>query len=188
MIFKNLTELCRQNKLIWLYGEPGGVQWVSEGHAMYPLHGMPCLTSDVLARVFDVPEKDRPKYSIRHDTELPELFCYEDVAKNEIQLKDEPYIIQRYDTVLRPVRTSRGLMFYDPNLLKPLRDVQDTMEIYERKTPKGQIYFAVKSGFLLQAIVLPYMMDSKRMLDELLGLCEALQESVEREKEAEAGR
>lgn len=187
MIFKNLTAMCRQNKLIWLYGDPAEVQWVSEGHAMYPLYGMPGMTSEVLARVFDVPEKDRGKYSIRHDMELPTLFDYEDVALNETRVKPTPYIIHRYDTVLCPVLTSRGLMFYDPNLLKPLRDVQETMEIYERKTPSGFVYFAVKSGFLLQAIIMPYQADRKKMLDELLGLCEALQETVEREKEAEAG-
>ena len=187
MIFKNMTALCRQNKMIWLYGDPAEVQWVSEGHAMYPLYGMPGMTSEVLARVFDVADKDRAKYSIRHETELPTLFNYEDVALNETQLRPEPYIIHRYDEVLCPVRTSKGLMFYDPGLLKPLRDLQETMEIYERETPKGQIYFAVKSGFLLQGILLPYHTDSKKLLDELLGLCEALQESVEREKEMEAG-
>ena len=181
MIFKNMTALCRQNKMIWLYGDPDGIQWCSEGHALYPLHGMPGMTANVLPRVFDVPEKDLGKYSIRHEQELPGMYEYADLGKHETQLKPEPFIIKRYDTLLCPVRTSRGLMFYDPALLKPLRDMQDTLELYERETPQGQIYFAVKSGFLLQGILMPLRVESGKLLDELLGLCQALQETVEGE-------
>lgn len=179
MIFKNLTALCRQRKRIWMYGDPEGVQWVSEGNALYPLHGMPGMTGQVLARVFDVPEKGLGKYSIKQEETLPAMFDYGDAAA-EAQLRPEPFIFKRYDALLCPVQTSRGLMFYDPELLKPLRDVQDSMEIYERETPKGQTYFAVKSGFLLQAIIMPYNPGYGKLLDEMLALCQALQETVER--------
>ncbi len=183
MIFKNLTALCRANKCIMLYGAPDGLQWVSEGHAIYPLHGHPGMTANMLPRVFDVPEKDLGKYYIRHNTERPAPYDYSDVALNETLLRPEPITIKRGDMIMRPARTSKGLMFYDPEYLKPLRDVQDSMEIYERETPKGQTYFAVKSGFLLQAIIMPCNLGYGKLLDEMLGLCQALQETVEGERD-----
>ena len=67
MIFKNLTALCRQHKAIRLFGDPDELQWVSEGHAMYPLHGHPGMTAEVLPQLFDVREKDLGKYIIKHE-------------------------------------------------------------------------------------------------------------------------
>ena len=186
MIFKNLTALCRQRKRIWMYGDPEGVQWVSEGNAMYPLHGMPGMTGQVLARVFDVPEKDLGKYSIKQEETLPAMFDYGDAAA-EAQLRPEPFIFKRYDALLCPVQTSRGLMFYDPELLKPLRDVQETLNLYERATPQGTVYFAAKAGFLLQAIILPKKVDNVLLLSELQGITQALRETVEGARDEEAG-
>lgn len=180
MIFKNLTALCRAHKCIWLLGDPEELQWVSEGNALYPLHGHPGMTSSVLPRVFDVPEKDLGKYLIRHDIDLVRGYDYSDVTLNETQLRMEPITIKRYEQILRPVKTTKGLMFYDPEYLKPLRDKKDTIEIYERETSNGNTYFAVKSGFLLEAIIPPVDPGHGKLLDELLGLCSALQETVER--------
>ncbi len=186
MIFKNLTALCRQRKRIWMYGDPEGVQWVSEGNALYPLHGMPGMTGEVLARVFDVPEKDIGKYSIKQEAVLPAVFDYSDAAKGaELLLTPEPIILKRYDAILCPVQTSRGLMFYDPELLKPLRDLQDTLTIHERATKDGTVYFAVKAGFLLQAIILPKKVDNVLLLAELQGITQALLETVEGERDEE---
>lgn len=85
-----------------------------------------------------------------------------------------------------PVRTSRGLRFYNPDYLKPLKDLQNTLEIYERHTESGMLYFAVKSGMLLQAIVLPMTPEYGKILGELLDLCAALQQTVEAEPAPDA--
>ena len=41
----------------------------------------------------------------------------------------------------------------------------------------------MKSGFLLQAIIMPFRPEYDKLLNELLTLCQALQETVERETE-----
>ena len=184
MIFKNLTALCRAHKRIWLYDDPAGVQWVSEGGAIYPLHGLPRMTGESLPYVFDVPDKDLGKYSIKQEDRLPGYFCYQDVGA-ERKLQPEPIILRRYDTILCPVQTSRGLMFYNPDYLKPLRDLRDMLEIYERSTPEGQVYFAVKSGFLLQALILPMKVDNVLLLQDLQPITHALLETVEASVQAE---
>ena len=182
MIFKQLAALCRAHKRIWLYGDPekDAVQWISDGGALYPLHGMPAMDGKALPYIFDVPSKDLGKYSIRHQAEKPGqgTYSYSDQAA-ETMLQPEPILIKRFDTILCPVRTSRGLMFYDPEYLKPLRDVQDTLELYERATPAGQIYFAAKSGFLLQALIMPMRTDNIKLLSELQSITQSLLETVE---------
>lgn len=182
MIFKQLAAMCRAHKRIWLYGDPeeDAVQWISDGGAIYPLHGMPAMKAEALQYIFDVPSKDLGKYSIKHEAEKPGqgILSYSDQAA-ETMLQPEPILIKHFDTILCPVRTSRGLMFYDPEYLKPLRDVQDTLELYERATPEGQIYFAAKSGFLLQALIMPMRPDNVKLLSELQSITQSLLETVE---------
>ena len=179
MIFKNLTALLRGQKRIILYGDPEELQWVGDGGAIYPLHGMPGMIAADLQAVFDVPDKDIGKYLIDHHMGLPATLCYEDVDPGETQLRPEAWVLKRYDTLYVPVRTSRGLRFYNPDYLKPLKDLQNTLEIYERHTESGMLYFAVKSGMLLQAIMLPMTPEYGKILGELLDLCAALQQTVE---------
>jgi hypothetical protein len=180
MIFKNLTALLRGHKRIVLYGDPEELQWVGDGGAIYPLHGMPGMVEDDLPAVFDVPEKDEGKYLIDHHLTLPETLCYKDVdPRGETQLRPEAWVLKRYDTLYVPVQTSRGLRFYNPDYLRPLKDLQNTLEIYERRATDGSMYFALKSGMLLQALILPLAPDYGKLLKELLGLCEGLQQTVE---------
>ena len=180
MIFKNLTALLRGHKRIILYGDPEELQWVGDGGAIYPLHGMPGMIEDDLPAVFDVPEKDEGKYLIDHHLTLPATLSYEDTdPRGETQLRPEPWVLKRYDTLYVPVQTSKGLRFYNPDYLKPLKDMQGTLEVYERHTEDGELYFALKSGFLLQAIVLPMAPEYGQLLGELLELCAALQQTVE---------
>ena len=188
MIFKNLTALCRAHKRIILYGDPEELQWAGDGGAIYPLHGMPGMVEEDLRAVFDVPEKDEEKFLIDHHLTLPEGICYKEVdQKGETQLRPEAWILKRYDKLFVPVQTSRGLRFYNPDYLKPLKDLQNTLELYERHAADGSMYFAVKSGMLLQAIVLPLAPDYGKLLEELLEICQGLQQTVETMKEAAAG-
>lgn len=55
-----------------------------------------------------------------------------------------------------PYMTSQGVAFIDAKYLQPLSDIEDSMlNLYERHTKSGQIYFAAKSGFMLVGIILP---------------------------------
>lgn len=71
MIFKNLIALLRGQKRIILYGDPEELQWVGDGGAIYPLHGMPGMIAADLQAVFDVPDKDIGKYLLVHRQGLP---------------------------------------------------------------------------------------------------------------------
>ena len=63
------------------------------------------------------------------------------------------------------------------------------LEIFERTTKDGQIYFAAKSGFMLLAVIMPYDAINETFVKQLKTLCEqcevALFNKQSREQEIE---
>lgn len=179
MILKNLAAVCNAHKRIFLYSSAtSDVQWAGDGKAFYPLHGVPWLDGDTIQTIFSVPEKQRNKFDIQ-DLALPGYLDCRDVPDcGEIQLRPEELSIGYEDTVLYPVRTRRGLMFYNPIYLRPLNDKLAKIEMYERESPTGQVYFAAKAGTFLEAIILPEDVNEEKLLDKLRDLTDDLETTL----------
>lgn len=178
MIFKNVVAICNSHKRIFLYNSPiSDVQWVGDGKAFYPLHGMPELNENTIETVFSVPEKKRNKYDIQVQR-LPGLDFRDVPDCGEIQLRPEELSIGYEDAVLYPVKTRRGLLFYNPIYLRPLNDKLGAIEMYERKTETGMIYFAAKAGTFLEAIILPEDVREDKLLDKLRDLTADLETTL----------
>lgn len=180
MILKNLAAICREHKRIYLYdGGPTGAQWVGDGNAFYPLHGLPKMDKENILNVFDVPEKKRNKFSITYDYWLPETLDFEDIARDrETMLRPEEISIGYMGAVLYPVKTSLGLAFYNQVYLKPLEDKLPKIELYERTMPGGSIYFAAKAGTFLEAIIMPEDVCEENLLQKLQDLTAELKTTV----------
>lgn len=178
MILKNLAAVCNAHKRIFLYSSAtSDVQWAGDGKAFYPLHGVPQLNGDTIQTIFSVPEKQRNKFDIQVQR-LPGL-DFQDVPDcGEIQLRPEELSIGYEDMVLYPVRTRRGLMFYNPIYLRPLNDKLGAIEMYERQTATGMIYFAAKAGTFLEAIILPEDVNEEKLLDKLRDLTDNLETTL----------
>ena len=89
---------------------------------------------------------------------------------------------------LKPIRTTRGLVFIESRYLSPVADVLDVLELYERRTAEGAPYIVAKAGFLLQAVIMPYDVINQQFVESLQDLtreCEfSLSEKERREREA----
>lgn len=89
---------------------------------------------------------------------------------------------------LKPIRTTRGLVFIESRYLSPVADVLDVLELYERRTAEGTPYIVAKAGFLLQAVIMPYDVINQQFVESLQDLtreCEfSLSEKERREREA----
>lgn len=179
MILKNLAAICRAHKRIKLY-EGDGVQWVGDGNAFYPMHGIPRMDEDTVQNVFDVPEKQRDKFLIEREYALPTEYDFEDIPElGERQLRPEEISIGYMDAILYPVQTSRGLMFYDPLYLKPLADKLAKLEVYERYDTDGEVtHFAVKAGAFLEAVILPERVNEEKLLDKLRKLTDDMETAL----------
>lgn len=172
MKLKTLAALCRKSGVFYLYDritQDGEVaeQWLGDGGAVFPLHGLPYMQENNLFTLFDITDKQRDKIFFRHEQLPTEAINFEDVDANESMLDREKLTIGHAGRVLRPLQTRRGLVFIDTAQLSPLADLADTLELYERQTGSGGTYIAAKSGFMLMGVVMPYNIIEKGFVEQL---------------------
>lgn len=152
MKLKKVLSICKTNGLYYLYDRidrSGEItQWLGDACALYPLDGLPILDEESFCAVFDITGKQREKILFRHER-LPEHLNVEDVAAGD-------KLVREYETTF----INGGLR------LKPLKDVIDMVQFYERTTPQGGSYIVAKAGFLTAAVIMPYVI-SKKFADEL---------------------
>lgn len=181
MKIKSIAAICKKNKNIAIferYSDDGDIltQYIGDGSAVYPVIGLPPLDAESLLTIFDVPEKDRDNY------------FFEDTDATERHVEREGISIIYSGRTLKPIRTTRGLVFIESRYLAPVADVLDVLELYERRTTDGAPYIVAKAGFLLQAVIMPYDVINQQFVESLQALtreCEfALSEKERREREA----
>ena len=70
-----------------------------------------------------------------------------------------------------PYETSDGIAFVDSKYLAPLQDIEENMlELYERRTSEGELYFAAKTGLMLVGIIMPINAINKQFVSILQDL------------------
>lgn len=171
MKLKTLAALCKKAGVFYLYDRitPDGEvaeQWLGDGGAVFPLHGLPYMQENNLFTLFDITDKQRKKIFFRHE-QLPEAINFRDTDADETILDREKLTVGHAGKVLRPLQTRRGLVFIDTAQLSPLADLADTLELYERQTESGGTYIAAKSGFMLMGVVMPYNIIEKGFVEQV---------------------
>ena len=128
------------------------------------------------------PRIDLPAITEQHDADA------EDTDETERHVEREGISIIYSGRTLKPIRTTRGLVFIESRYLSPVADVLDVLELYERRTAEGTPYIVAKAGFLLQAVIMPYDVINPQVVESLQDLtreCEfSLSEKERREREA----
>ena len=128
------------------------------------------------------PRIDLPAITEQHDADA------EDTDETERHVEREGISIIYSGRTLKPIRTTRGLVFIESRYLSPVADVLDVLELYERRTAEGTRYFVEKAGFLFQAVIMPYDVINQQFVESLQDLtreCEfSLSEKERREREA----
>ena len=189
MKIKSIAAICKKNKNIAIferYSDDGDIltQYIGDGSAVYPV---PQLDKESLLTIFDVPEKDRDNYFVK-TLGVPAGISFEDTDETERHVEREGISIIYSGRTLKPIRTTRGLVFIESRYLSPVADVLDVLELYERRTAEGTPYIVAKAGFLLQAVIMPYDVINQQFVESLQDLtreCEfSLSEKERREREA----
>ena len=186
MIIKAIAKLCKETRNITIFEEEGGTQWISNGYAAFPLHNMPELDTSTVLTVFDIPEKDRGKYLVQRK-ELPAGLNFDDEDGTERLLRPGNLSIGYAGDILETARTSLGLLFYNAAYLKPLNDLENGYEIYEREDSMGRIYLTAKSGFFLQAVIMPKVLQAPDLADRMEELAAELRTTISYYKARETG-
>lgn len=141
---------------------------------MYPLHNMPLLSKENIFTIFDVLDSKKNDYTYR-SREMPKGYCFDDIDQAERMIDQEGIFITRHGTTLQPMRTSQGLVFIDTDYLKPVADIKDTIELYERLTISGRPYIAIKNGMLLVGIVQINDVIDKKFVEQMENLTKQCQ-------------
>ena len=179
MKIKNIAGICKKRKTVVIYDrtdpETGELQqYIGDGGAIYPVYELPYVEKESLMAIFDVPEKQRDDIHFEK-TELPEAYDMADaVPDGEEMVTAEDVMLISGGRTLKPLHTSDGMVFIDIKYIRPMADVLDVLEFYERKTPKGQIYIVAKAGYLLQAVIEPLQTvseDFTRTMENLAAMC-----------------
>lgn len=174
MKIKSIAAICKKNKNIAIferYSDDGDIltQYIGDGSAVYPVVGLPQLDKESLLTIFDVPEKDRDNYFVK-TLGVPAGISFEDTDETERHVEREGISIIYSGRTLKPIRTTRGLVFIESRYLSPVADVLDVLELYERRTAEGTPYIVAKAGFLLQAVIMPYDVINQQFVESLQDL------------------
>ena len=194
MKIKSIAAICKKNKNIAIferYSDDGDIltQYIGDGSAVYPVVGLPQLDKESLLTIFDVPEKDRDNYFVK-TLGVPAGISFEDTDETERHVEREEISIIYSGRTLKPIRTTRGLVFIESRYLSPVADVlfRNRRKVNARRTAEGTPYIVAKAGFLLQAVIMPYDVINQQFVESLQDLtreCEfSLSEKERREREA----
>ncbi len=168
MKIASIQQICKSAKKIELFSAPGAsVQWISDGGAFYPLYNLPEMEEENVFALFDIPEKKQEKIHFEHKYQLPEALSFADATATETPLEFGNISIYARGRILAPIKTSLGIIYINEKYLKPFSDAENGVQLYERYTPRGVVHLAVKEGFLLTGIILPYDIITKEFVAEL---------------------
>lgn len=157
MNIKKIIGICKRSKRFFLYESSNKQQWISDGAGYYPLLGLPWFNEELLCQTYDITESQRVKFHFKHESSLPTELCFDDTTEREYICEEMPVSLISAGRCITPYITSEGAAFIDTAYLAPVVGKDDSMlGIYERYTPNGLKYFAVKSGLMLLALVFPY--------------------------------
>jgi len=190
---KVLGVLCKKAGVFRLYdqrNDEGSIvaQWLGDGGAIYPIHGLPILDEDHVAAIFELTEKQLEKISVQRHEELPASLNFSDTDRAEIALDDREMTLAYGKYIVKPLITRDGLELINSEYLTPLADVADHLMIHERRTESGQAYFALKMGLMLVGVVMPLNLIEDQFVESVEGLAVKARAALIAKREREERR
>ena len=180
MEIKKIINLCKKSGKLRIF-ENEGAQWISDGAAAYPLFGLPYFTEESICAAYDILGKKAEKMHITFDLKLPSYLDFSDYAEGETECKRGSPLFG----ALIPITTAHGIEFIQSKYLTPFTDSDDNMLfIYERTNAAGMTYFAIKDGFMLVGLVMPYDCINEEFVKRLKDLAEQCEISLENKRAA----
>lgn len=156
MRIKDIIALCKRRGTLAIWEDfTNDMQWISDGCAAYPLIGCPKFDEETICKTFNITAKQREKIKFTH-TPLPKTMCFADTVSDEYAVHRSPLSLIHGGKCVTPYETTAGVEFIDNAYFRPVSDMPpDMFYIFERHMINGQMYFAVKCGLFLVAVILP---------------------------------
>ncbi len=152
MKIKKIEALLKKSKRIQLVVVEGN-RWIGNGQALYLINDLPQMTKKEILSLYDVPEEKHNEYIFEVLEEIPGI-SFKDIEKQELGLTYCNYSICFAGKLYQALsELNNGVHFIKAEYLKPFTDKNENYSIYQRFSPNGDTYFAIKKGLLLVGIV-----------------------------------
>jgi hypothetical protein len=188
MKIKAIASLFSKNNRLIIHTDENGSQWLSNGHAMYSISGLPTMNKDAILRMFDVPEDKRAKW-LCEEIGMPEVIN----TSNDLPFDEQ---IEPLKTRIDWMGNTYRLFLENPlkihaireDYIKPLLDEKEYITYWKRATKGGYFMLAVKNALFLQALIAPALIhcneDHNNEIQQIAGTYSAMLEN-EYEKRVE---
>ncbi len=170
---KEVIRLCVKRKKMVVYRD-GEDQWLSDGVSAYRISGIPHLDGDGVPRLFDIPWKKWEKMTFSVCDGLPGNLCFEDFEDGERELEISARILGGDGECYLAVKTRKGVYFINEADLKPI-ETDGYTKILERTNAHGDIYFAIREGLRVSALISSVNMATDEMAENFREIAFGLQ-------------
>lgn len=168
MKIKKLASICSAAKRASIFkvldSGDGLRQYITDGHAIYPIYGLPRLGKESLLTIFDIATEDWGKWCVT-EIDQPSGIWVDDFPENG----DDEAVTCFYNPIsvngveIQPVLTKIGVVFFQRKYLDPVKAAEGGIQFYVRYNSEGEPYIVIKAGIFVQAIILEVKLKKEEM-------------------------
>lgn len=151
MKFDNVLKICKQKRKFIVFRENPKVQWLGDDIAVYLASNYPQFTPEYLTAAASL-KPDEVTACLFKNIDFPDLIDSSDDMEDENFLDISEITINFPKGEYTPVFTSKGIRFIKTEYFSPFQK-DDEITLFERETPHGDMYFVIKVGMFVRAII-----------------------------------
>lgn len=151
MKLDNIFKICKSKRRFVVFRQNPKTQWLGDGTATYAITNSTKLTPEFLTASASLKPQE-VEITCFKNVDFPEKFDATDNTGDENIVAMSDVTISFPNGEYTPVFTTEGIRFIKTDYLKPFD--KDEYEIFERHTEEDAMYFVVKVGMFVNAIIL----------------------------------
>lgn len=178
MIIKHIAKICRESNLLSVHHNSNGEQWIGDNIAMYNIPGLPNMTTEQVANIFDYSDKTKNKLHMRNDLPESAARLFVDYFEGETCIEEAPEDIAIRGGVYKMFECAGMVFLVNACYLRPIEDIEDEI-VYFMRYNNNHPVLCVKHGLIAAAIICPVSFQ-REIIDEY---CAKLREISRKLKE-----
>lgn len=151
MNLEKVINICKKAKRFVVFRQNPKTQWLGDDVAAYLVTNSPKFTPEYLTASASLKPQD-VESTVFKNTDFPDAFETSDNTVVEIPVELSEITINFSDGEYTPVFTTKGVRFVKTVYFEPFS--KEDIEIFERLTAEGQMYFVIKVGMFVNAIII----------------------------------
>ena len=154
MHINNLTKLFKGETVIYLY-DCMGCQWLGNCFGIYPVYGIPHMEDMHIKSLLSIPENKQDNVSVICCEDLPVDALDESIG--EVEAKLMPIEIKTASGRFMAMKCGSELLYISPQIISGLCKEHSDLSFFVRMAKSGARAIVAKEGFILRAILFPYL-------------------------------